>query len=99
MTEAPRVAVIVFPGSNDDRDAAWALGALGAEATLVWHAERELPRGTAGIVLPGGFSYGDYLRSGAIARFAPIMDAVEAFETITDIEFNTYLSDPKVVLS
>ena len=79
MTEAPRVAVIVFPGSNDDRDAAWALGALGAEASLVWHAESELPRGTAGIVLPGGFSYGDYLRSGAIARFAPIMEAVEAF--------------------
>jgi phosphoribosylformylglycinamidine synthase I len=77
--EPPTVAVIVFPGSNDDRDAAWALGALGAEASLVWHAERELPRGTAGIVLPGGFSYGDYLRSGAIARFAPIMEAVEAF--------------------
>ena len=79
MTEAPRVAVIVFPGSNDDRDAAWSLGALGAEATLVWHADHELPRNTAGIVLPGGFSYGDYLRSGAIARFAPIMEAVDAF--------------------
>jgi phosphoribosylformylglycinamidine synthase I len=79
VTEAPRVAVIVFPGSNVDRDAAWALGALGAEASLVWHAERELPRGTAGIVLPGGFSYGDNLRAGAIARFAPIMEAVEAF--------------------
>jgi len=79
VTEAPRVAVVVFPGSNDDRDAAWALGALGADASLVWHAERELPRGTAGIVLPGGFSYGDYLRSGAIARFAPIMEEVEAF--------------------
>ena len=77
--EPPTVAVIVFPGSNDDRDATWALGALGAEASLVWHAERELPRGIAGIVLPGGFSYGDYLRSGAIARFAPIMEAVEAF--------------------
>jgi phosphoribosylformylglycinamidine synthase subunit PurQ / glutaminase len=79
LTETPRVAVIVFPGSNDDRDAAWALGALGAEASLVWHAESELPRDTAGVVLPGGFSYGDYLRSGAIARFAPIMASVEAF--------------------
>jgi phosphoribosylformylglycinamidine synthase I len=77
--EAPKVAVIVFPGSNDDRDAAWALGALGADARLVWHADKELPRDTAGIVLPGGFSYGDYLRSGAIARFAPIMEAVDAF--------------------
>ena len=97
--ETPKVAVIVFPGSNDDRDAAWALGALGADAALVWHAESELPRGTAGAVLPGGFSYGDYLRSGAIARFAPIMAAVEAFETITGIEFDAYLADPGVVLS
>ena len=79
MTDRPRVAVVTFPGSNDDRDAAWALGALGAEATLVWHADQGLPRDTAGVVLPGGFSYGDYLRSGAIARFAPIMEAVDAF--------------------
>ena len=79
MTDRPRVAVVTFPGSNDDRDAAWALGALGAEATIVWHADQGLPRDTAGVVLPGGFSYGDYLRSGAIARFAPIMEAVEAF--------------------
>jgi phosphoribosylformylglycinamidine synthase I len=75
----PRVAVLVFPGSNDDRDAAWALGALGADAQLVWHAETELPRETGAVVLPGGFSYGDYLRCGAIARFAPILDAVRAF--------------------
>jgi phosphoribosylformylglycinamidine synthase len=75
----PRVAVLVFPGSNDDRDAAWALGALGAEAQLVWHAESELPRETGAVVLPGGFSYGDYLRCGAIARSAAIMDAVRAF--------------------
>jgi len=66
----PRIAVIVFPGSNDDRDAALALEGLGAEATLVWHAERELPDVEA-VVLPGGFSYGDYLRCGAIARFSP----------------------------
>ena len=75
----PKVAVLVFPGSNDDRDAAWALGALGADAELVWHAETALPRGTGAVVLPGGFSYGDYLRCGAIARFAPVLDAVRSF--------------------
>jgi phosphoribosylformylglycinamidine synthase len=74
----PRVAIVVFPGSNDDADAAWALAALGAAPTMVWHAERELPRAAA-VVLPGGFSYGDYLRAGAIARFAPAMQAVAAF--------------------
>jgi phosphoribosylformylglycinamidine synthase subunit PurQ / glutaminase len=74
----PRVAVLVFPGSNDDHDAAWALSALGAEPDLVWHAEAQLPRADA-VVLPGGFSYGDYLRAGAIARFAPAMRAVASF--------------------
>jgi phosphoribosylformylglycinamidine synthase I len=74
----PRIGVIVFPGSNDDRDAAWALGALGAEAFLIWHAEDELPQLDA-VVLPGGFSYGDYLRAGAIARFSPAMRAVADF--------------------
>ena len=79
MTERrPRVAVLVFPGSNDDRDAAWALSAIGADAQLVWHADPELPRVDA-VVLPGGFSYGDYLRCGAIARFAPVMEAVADF--------------------
>ena len=79
MTEPrPRVGVLVFPGSNDDRDAAWALSALGADPQLVWHADRELPRLDA-VVLPGGFSYGDYLRAGAIARFAPAMEAVAGF--------------------
>jgi len=75
----PRVAVIQFPGSNDDRDAVWALTALGGEARLVWHADTALPERTGAVVLPGGFSYGDYLRCGAIARFAPVMDAVRAF--------------------
>jgi phosphoribosylformylglycinamidine synthase len=75
----PKVAVVQFLGSNDDRDAQWALKALGADAQLVWHAETELPRGTGAVLLPGGFSYGDYLRCGAIARFSPIMDAVKAF--------------------
>ena len=74
----PKVAVLVFPGSNDDRDAALALEALGAEPTLVWHAEPALPEVRA-VVLPGGFSYGDYLRCGAIARFAPVMGAVTRF--------------------
>jgi phosphoribosylformylglycinamidine synthase len=74
----PQVAVIVFPGSNDDRDAAWALHALGADPVLVWHGDHELPD-VAGVILPGGFSYGDYLRCGAIARFAPAMDAVGRF--------------------
>ena len=74
----PRIAVLVFPGSNDDRDAAWALTALGADVRLVWHAEQELPLVDA-VVLPGGFSYGDYLRCGAIARFSPAMQAVTAF--------------------
>jgi phosphoribosylformylglycinamidine synthase len=75
----PRIAVVTFPGSNDDGDAVLALEQLGAEGVPVWHAETALPPGTAGIVLPGGFSYGDYLRCGAIARFAPVMDAVGAF--------------------
>src|SRR5215211_6344404 len=75
---APRIAVLAFPGSNDDRDAAHALRLLGAEAVLVWHGEDELPDVQA-VVLPGGFSYGDYLRCGAIARFSPAMQAVTAF--------------------
>jgi phosphoribosylformylglycinamidine synthase len=75
----PRIAVVVFPGSNDDRDAALALEGLGAEASLVWHSDGELPDGVGAVVLPGGFSYGDYLRCGAIARFAPVMDAVRRF--------------------
>jgi phosphoribosylformylglycinamidine synthase len=74
----PAVAVVVFPGSNDDRDAAWALTALGASPVLLWHGEPELPRVDA-IVLPGGFSYGDYLRCGAMARFSPAMEAVADF--------------------
>ncbi len=74
----PTIAVVVFPGSNDDRDAALALDALGADPRLVWHADPELPDVNA-VVLPGGFSYGDYLRCGAIARFAPIMGAVNRF--------------------
>ena len=79
MTDRPAVAIVVFPGSNDDRDAAWALGAVGAEPVLVWHDETELPSHTGAVVLPGGFSYGDYLRTGAIASLSPAMDAVRRF--------------------
>jgi len=73
-------AVIQFPGSNDDRDMRFALkSALGVEAQLVWHKERALPPGTNAVLLPGGFSYGDYLRCGAMARFSPVMGAVRRF--------------------
>jgi phosphoribosylformylglycinamidine synthase len=75
----PTIAVAVFPGSNDDRDMQLALERLGADAVRVWHAEEALPAGTTAAVLPGGFSYGDYLRCGAIARFSPIMAAVGDF--------------------
>jgi phosphoribosylformylglycinamidine synthase subunit PurQ / glutaminase len=74
----PRIGVLRFPGACDDRDALWALSALDAEALFVWHTETELPDLDA-VVLPGGFSYGDYLRCGAIARFAPAMTAVAEF--------------------
>jgi phosphoribosylformylglycinamidine synthase I len=73
-----RVAVISFPGSNDDRDALHALELLGAEGVPVWHADERLPD-VGAVILPGGFSYGDYLRCGAIARFAPAVAAVRAF--------------------
>ena len=79
MTGVARVAVVTFPGSNDDGDARLALESLGADAVPVWHTERTLPTDIGGVVLPGGFSYGDYLRCGAIARVAPVMDAVRAF--------------------
>ena len=79
MSDGARIAVVTFPGSNDDGDAAIALELLGAEPLRVWHADTELPEGTEAVVLPGGFSYGDYLRCGAIARFAPVMESVSAF--------------------
>jgi phosphoribosylformylglycinamidine synthase I len=73
-------AVVQFPGSNDDRDMRFAFKAiLGAEAQLVWHRDDELPPGTEAVLLPGGFSYGDYLRTGAMARFSPLIDAVIRF--------------------
>ena len=75
----PTVPVIVFPGSNDDRDAQLALERLGADSPRIWHTADRLPNETAAVVLPGGFSYGDYLRCGAIARFSPVMTAVARF--------------------
>ena len=73
-----RAAVVVFPGSNRDGDVARALRLSGAQVASVWHADPDLPGGTDLVVLPGGFSYGDYLRCGAIAARAPVMDAVRA---------------------
>jgi phosphoribosylformylglycinamidine synthase I len=73
-------AVLVFPGINRERDMARALKlASGTESTMVWHADTALPTGTDLVVVPGGFSYGDYLRCGAIAARSPVMDAVRAF--------------------
>ena len=70
MPSSPRIGVITYPGSQDDRDALWALTAPGADAVAVWHEESDLS-GLDAVVVPGGFSYGDYLRCGAIARFSP----------------------------
>jgi len=73
-----RVGVVVFPGSNCEYDAAAAIDALGASAQLVWHSETDLSD-YDGIILPGGFAHGDYLRPGALARFSPVMEAVTRF--------------------
>jgi phosphoribosylformylglycinamidine synthase len=70
-----RIGVVTFPGSLDDVDAARAVRLAGAEAVPLWHGDHDL-RGVDAVVLPGGFSYGDYLRCGAIARFAPVMTEV-----------------------
>ncbi len=72
-----RAAVIVFPGSNCDRDAAGALQKVGSKVEKVWHQETSLPSGLDLIVIPGGFSYGDYLRSGAMASISPVMNEVK----------------------
>jgi phosphoribosylformylglycinamidine synthase len=75
-----KAAVLVFPGINRERDMARTLRIMsGRDPTIVWHAETELPSGTDLVVIPGGFSYGDYLRCGAIAARSPIMDAVRAY--------------------
>jgi len=72
VTSGMRIGVVTFPGSLDDRDAARAVRIAGGEAVALWHADADLHSVDA-VVLPGGFSYGDYLRCGAIARFAPVM--------------------------
>jgi phosphoribosylformylglycinamidine synthase len=71
------IAVVCFPGSNCEHDVVAALARIGAEARVVWHHETDLGDAT-GVVLPGGFAHGDYLRTGAIARFSPVMAAVRA---------------------
>ncbi len=73
-----KVGVVQFPGSNDERDAVWAVKQLGGDARLVWHGDSALGDVDA-VILPGGFSYGDYLRCGAIARFAKVMPGIVEF--------------------
>jgi len=75
---APRVGVVLFPGTNCEYDALHAVERLGGTAELVWHGTASVS-GYDALVLPGGFAHGDYLRPGAIARFSPVMDAVAAF--------------------
>ena len=72
-----KIGIVVFPGSNCEQDVKVASAGLGAEPVMVWHAERDLPDVDI-VVLPGGFAHGDYLRTGALARFSPVMDAVGA---------------------
>ena len=74
---APRIGVVTFPGSQDDTDALRAARVVGAEPVALWHRDPSL-HGVDAVVLPGGFSYGDYLRCGAIARFSPVMESVIA---------------------
>ena len=73
-----KIGIIVFPGSNCDRDALYAVERAGAEAIELWHADADL-KSVDAVVVPGGFSYGDYLRPGAIARFSKVMGPLEAF--------------------
>ncbi|MGI9016305.1 MAG: phosphoribosylformylglycinamidine synthase subunit PurQ [Euzebya sp.] len=73
-----RIGILRFPGTCDDRDTAFAVGAIGHEPVMLWHGDTDL-QGVDAVVVPGGFSYGDYLRAGAIARFSPAMTSVSAF--------------------
>ncbi len=73
-----RIGVTIFPGSNCDRDALYAVERIGAEPVELWHADADL-KGVEAVIVPGGFSYGDYLRPGAIARFARVMTPLEDF--------------------
>lgn len=73
------IAILFFPGTNCEQDTKYAVEKLGYNAAIVWHKESALPADTEAVIVPGGFSYGDYLRSGAIARFSPIMQEVAKF--------------------
>ncbi len=73
-----RVGVVVFPGTNCELDAVWAVETLGGSGELLWHQDATV-RGVDAVIVPGGFAHGDYLRTGAIARFSPVMDAVAEF--------------------
>ena len=74
----PTIGVIVFPGSNCEQDALEAVTSLGADSKLLWHDSSDLGD-VDGVIIPGGFAHGDYLRPGAIARFSPAMESVIAF--------------------
>lgn len=74
-----KISVLQFPGTNCEYDAKYAFEQLGCEVEIIWHKEKSIPADTDLLVIPGGFSYGDYLRSGAIARFATIMESVQAY--------------------
>lgn len=74
-----KISVLQFPGTNCEYDTQYAFEKLGAEVEIIWHKEKSIPEDTDLLVIPGGFSYGDYLRSGAIARFANIMESVQAY--------------------
>jgi phosphoribosylformylglycinamidine synthase len=73
------VTVLQFPGTNCEYDTKYAFEKLGCDVEILWHEETTLPKNTALVVIPGGFSYGDYLRSGALAKFAPIMEEVKKY--------------------
>ena len=75
---APRIGVVVFPGTNCEHDVVQAVDSLGAQGVLLWHGDAQLDAVDA-VVLPGGFAHGDYLRPGALARFSPVMEAVREF--------------------
>jgi phosphoribosylformylglycinamidine synthase len=75
---AVRIGVVLFPGSNCEHDAVEAVRTLGGDAEVLWHGDDDL-KGVDGVIVPGGFAHGDYLRPGAIARFSPVMQAVQAF--------------------
>ncbi len=74
-----KISVLQFPGTNCEYDTQYAFEKLGAQVEIVWHKDKKIPEDTDLLVIPGGFSYGDYLRSGAIARFANIMDSVQDY--------------------